>query len=1118
LSQHFSHRCKVTVIAAAICLLGASSRSADTPLEINHSDQFEVLNTPQGLVYYLVGNVVLETETGFIYCDSATYRQGAKAKLKGRVVVDEADYRLTADSVAYDVARRFAWAWGDSVIVWTYKDSIYACGKYAEYDQNAELLHMSQRPTVLFGYPDTPNMLEVVADNIDYSSRSRIADAEGRVTMKSGEVRTESGCATADLDKNVLDLYDNPVAWRGKSRLEGRVIGVVLENRTVHRIDVIDSARGSFIEAVEEDTTLHDESKLAGDYMFLDFDNGKLAKVTCIGQAYSWYYPNPRGEKKQDENEVSGDTIIFFTESNVLKSVHVVGGAIGSFISRELADSADTNHIPKVDTVQYESSRIEYGLRDSLITLRKSAKVNSGNIGLESHKVELNTDTKIVKAWSAIVEGDSVQTRDELAQELQPNAIPVILHDGDEKVYGDYLEYSIGTKKGRIIQSKSHYTQGYYYGDRLVREQEKIFYVDDGRYTTCSADDPHFHFRSKSMKLMEGDKLIARPVVFYLGRLPLLAIPYYVFPLKRGRHSGILPLDFGSFQSGQRYVKNVGYYWAASDYFDWQGGFDYYERQRTFTISNRLNYVQRYVLSVNASAGYTRETSYDRFAAAEKGSSSWIARGVYQHSISPSFTISADGQYQSNANYFKDYSSNLDERLNRSVKSSANFTKRFGRSVVLSGSASHTENLDAKSRTDNIPEARVTLPSLYPFGSGSRDANGQVVTKWYHGFTFRYSPNILNFSTRTTLRDTTFSPVKETPTRKKYARINHNPSLTLPVIKPIQWITIVPSFSYNESWTKIFRTDQSDRDSIDADPIYRTYSYSTGASVKTSLYGGLTPNFAGLVALRHVLTPSVSYGYSPDIDRLAKVRSYASAIGGSKKSSTFTFLLEQLFQAKVRKGEEEQNVNLLTINSSFGYNTLADSIKFSNVTTSMSSTLRSITLSSSMVHSLYKPRTAELNWRSPDMLSFDFSASTSFSGSGFIFDEKRSQQVSTDTASGGASAPGPRPWRLGLEYAYSESGRGSVYQKSIHFISAQLHFALTPSTTVSLGQRYNFLTGKTIHNAISIQKKIHCWSGSLYWVPTGSNRGFGFKLFVTDIPSVKVDNNYSGFLDGVGRY
>ena len=84
--------------------------------------------------------------------------------------------------------------------------------------------------------------------------------------------------------------------------------------------------------------------------------------------------------------------------------------------------------------------------------------------------------------------------------------------------------------------------------------------------TICDADEPHFHFKSDNLKLIEGKKLIARPVVLHIGRLPILAVPYYVFPLQKGRHSGILPFTLGNIERGERYIRNVGYYWAASEY------------------------------------------------------------------------------------------------------------------------------------------------------------------------------------------------------------------------------------------------------------------------------------------------------------------------------------------------------------------------------------------------------------------------------------------------------------------------------------------------------------------------------------------------------------------------
>ena len=83
-----------------------------------------------------------------------------------------------------------------------------------------------------------------------------------------------------------------------------------------------------------------------------------------------------------------------------------------------------------------------------------------------------------------------------------------------------------------------------------------------------------------NMKMIENDKLIARPVVFHVEQIPILALPFYIFPLKKGRHSGFLPFSFGKFEKGERFVRNVGYYWAASEYFDLMSAMDYFEEKK----------------------------------------------------------------------------------------------------------------------------------------------------------------------------------------------------------------------------------------------------------------------------------------------------------------------------------------------------------------------------------------------------------------------------------------------------------------------------------------------------------------------------------------------------------
>jgi hypothetical protein len=94
-------------------------------------------------------------------------------------------------------------------------------------------------------------------------------------------------------------------------------------------------------------------------------------------------------------------------------------------------------------------------------------------------------------------------------------------------------------------------------------------------------------------------------------------------------------------------------------------------------------------------------------------------------------------------------------------------------------------------------------------------------------------------------------------------------------------------------------------------------------------------------------------------------------------------------------------------------------------------------------------------------------------------------------------------------YSFSESNRGTDAYRKSSFVKMSLRFYLTPSTQIRYEQYYNFVSDKTISNRVDITKNLHCWTGTFWWVPIGSTKGWGFTLYVTDIPSIKVDNNGS---------
>jgi len=1132
-----------------LILAAATDSQQSRELVLDHSDQIEVVLVGQEYVTYVTGHVVFKTETGLIYCDSARWLRGQSVQLNGNVLFDDAEYRLEADSAFYDIADDEALALGKRVELWSYTDSLYAVGPHAFYNNQKDHFIMENRPVLYIRYPDTANMIEVVADRIEYDRPTRNAEAEGNVKISSDEFSSFSDCAVMNTDGNLVDLFGTPSVKRGESVISGSFISVEYEDEVLTRIDVVDSARGEFKEPVDDSAVYFDESILSGSRIVLGFDRGELSTVSCWGQAYSWYYPSSRGGPERHENSVSGDTIRFIVENEELQRVDVIRGAIGRYVSSKTA-VVDTVLSTRVDTVDYNAQRIEYHISDSMITLTTASHVESGTVSLDARDISFDTRANIVEAFSAYAETDTVGTRYSMAAQLQPNRIPVVLRDKNEEVLGDYLLYSIDTEKGRIVQSKSDYEAGYYYGNKLYREQKHVFYVDDGRYTTCDAEEPHFHFHSRNMKLIEGDKLIARPVVFYIERLPIFALPYYVFPLKKGRHSGFLPFTFGKFQRGDRYIKNVGYFWAASDYWDWQGAFDYHEIQRTLVFNSRVNFKKRYLLDGSVAGSYARETRFDEFAADESRRDRWTLKATYSHTITPTLSVRANGDFQSDKTYYTDYSQNLDERLNRNIKSQVSFTKRFGKQTSLSGNLTHTVDLDREERTDNIPSLALSLPTLWIFGSGAKDETGRTQQKWYNRFNLRYSPNLLNYSRRITVDsvfpgttdtiiDSTVTPFDTSVvvnmdtlsfrSRREYVKINHNPSLNLPQMKLGPYLTLIPRVNYNETWIKVFETDQSIADSIDASTNYRTYSWNAGVSANTNLYGTVYPNLFGLVGLRHVITPAISYSYSPDIDRHPEVRDFVGGAAGSKKSQKMGFSLQHLFQAKVRKGEQEINKDLLSLTSSFSYDLEKnkDEKPLSNMSTRFqSSALPLISkLSGSLTHSFYDPETDTLNFWSPFLLSFSVDATLRLAGRNFLFDDSprmaiplgadSASQVQAPSSRGLRSA-GSKGWSLTVAYRYSESGRGSRWKKS-SYATINLRFNLTPTTSIAYSQHFDIDRNLTVSNSVNIVRQIHCWSGSLYWVPIGSNRGFGFKLFVTAIPEIKIDSNHDTFLESLQR-
>lgn len=1173
------------VIAFACCVLFVSSGSAEKGKQSVFFDNFDNLNmrtTDSGMVWYGSGNLRFRIDSTKILADSVEwYRDDGIITFVGNVESFDSTQHLWAQKVSYYHTDSVMFAWGDVVLI-HHQDSIRAEAQAVEYNRRDNTIYLENDPWLYLNYPDYKNLVKITADYLFFYRDEQMGEAIDNVIIQHTDTKAICGCAEMYKEQNRLFLMDEPVAVRDSSRITGNYMNILFSDEGVERINVIDEADAYFVEASDSATgDFAGESTLTGNEITFYFAGDEVRKISAMGAARSEYFPAAEDTTGAGKNLVSGDSIFIFVQNRKINKAEVVGGAEGVYItertgevpensdstaSREggapcdtcesvimteeqfrereeaadspaqsetglMADSAavldsimNITEAPVIeDSILYQGQRLEFFAQERVIRITENANVRQKQVVLNAHTVDYDIPNRIIIASAKIDSTDSV-----------PTVTPLGLKDGGEEIFGTRLVFNVDTKKGLIDDAATLFEATHYRGDELYKEEEHVFYVEDGVLIPCDKPNPNFHFHAKKMKVIQDDRVIARPVRLYIHKLPVAYIPYYVFPLQRGRHSGILPIKLGNFEKGNRFIGNLGYYWAASEYWDVEGALDFYENVG-YTINGLFRYNKRYAYSGQIRGTFARENR--EFAFEEQRSKRWTLSGSHTQTLPYDVKFGASGTYVSDKNYYTDYSTDQDQRLNRNIRSTASFSKSFGWSS-LSLSFTHVDNLDTDTKNSSLPSGRFSLKTFKPFGSGER-VDGKLEESWYNRFSVSYSNNFSVYTSSRKLTDietityvdpegeeATRVDTTETTTRKRFQYVNHSMSISAPQTVA-KYFTVTPSMSLTETWYFIPDTDQSRDKGIAGNRLYRRGSMSTGMSVRTDLYGTFNINTLGLASLRHVLTPSLGFSYSPEIDKNQIVRDYVGVGGGGNKRMALNMSVNNLIQAKILQGEMERKLDVLRVSSSTSYNFEATGKKFSSLSTSISSSaVPNVNISGNLVHSLYDEND-ELKWWSPSLQSFSLNSSIQARGS--VADDYARTSLEdagdyrideTDTTSSfpAPNLPGEQPartggqtnWNLNLSHSYNEVySNGSIISRS-HFINLTFNVNLTENWRLKYSQRYDFVAHETIDKVIDLNRSLNCWEGHFYWIPNGSRQGFYFKVFLLALPDLKIEKSESG--------
>lgn len=502
---------------------------------------------------------------------------------------------------------------------------------------------------------------------------------------------------------------------------------------------------------------------------------------------------------------------------------------------------------------------IVYDARSKTAHLYGSSTVKYENMDLGSEKIYMSLDSSLVHATGVR------DTSDASGKKLV--GTPVFKMGSDE-YESDTMAFNFKTKKGLINNVYTKQQEGFLRSELSKRNDNGDIYLQHGRYTTCDAKHPDFYIALSRAKVRPGKDVVFGPAYLVVADVPLpLAIPYGFFPFTKSYSSGFIMPSYGDESNRGFYLRDGGYYFAISDKWDLKLLGEIYTKG-SWGISAASNYNKRYKYSGRFYVSFQDTKTGDQ--------------GLPDYSRQKSFKIQWSHRQDSKANPYSSLSASVNfasssyernnmnslynpQTLTQSTRtSSVSWSTTFSSiGLSLSSTANLSQNMRDSSISMTLPDLNISISRFYPF------KRKHVVgdERWYEKISMSYTGQLSNRI------DTKEDKLLHSSLVKDWRNgFNHS----IPIsgnFTLFNYINVSPSFNfYDRMYTnKVMRSWDETRQQEVTDTVYgfnNVYNWNLSLGMSTKLYGFYIPSrkiFGDKIqAIRHVITPSVSFSYAPD--------------------------------------------------------------------------------------------------------------------------------------------------------------------------------------------------------------------------------------------------------------
>jgi len=783
--------------------------------------------------------------------------------------------------------------------------------------------------------------------------------------------------------------------------------------------------------------------------------------------------------------------------------------------------------------------------------------VRYGSLELKAAYMEYNLDTKTVFASGIKDTAGVLQGKPKMKE-------------GSSEYEMETVYYNFVSRKAKMTNLITQESEGFLHGKVLKKMPDNSINISKGMYTTCDLEHPHFYLQMTNAKIINQPNKITvfGPAYVVIEDVPTpFALPFGFVPNQIKRTSGILIPTFNEEAARGFGLRGLGYYFVFGDHFDASVTADLFSLG-SYNVVLESRYKKRYKFDggfgLNYSYNQTGEKGSADFYSSKDFSVRWSHSQDSKARPGTSFRASVNFATPLNNRY---NSLEIQQSLQNQISSSISYSKTYtGKPYSFSVNLLHSQNSLDSSYAFTLPNFTFSLNRIYPFKRS--DAVGKE--RFYEKITFGYNTaldNKINFKAKEFGGPEFMSKFR--------SGMKHDFSIGLPQFNLLKYLQFSPGISYGMNWyfqstnkafneeTQLVETNTSD---IFSD-FGVTQDFAASISMSTRIYGIFNFGKRGkLQAIRHMITPSLSFSYRPelgtpsngyrtlsylDINGVEHEQEYNKYEGliygypGKGRNAGLGFSVGNNLEAKVRDDKDTTNGGtrkfklIDQLNFGGSYNFLADSMRLSNISVSIGTTImQKLGFSANANLDPYAidgqgRRIAQFNivkeggFHLARLMNGTVSLSYQFSGKGVRGGGSDSGNKNASGKTGshedqrslytkiynhpvtGEYIPGgwiyyldpSLPWSVNVNYNYSYSKSyqyASQELKTLHNhtqtlgISAQV--ALGRDLNVNLNTGVDVMKLKLTTTQFSATYDLHCFQISVSWVPGGIWESWSFRI------------------------